>query len=65
MAVPLTVYYHVNFAQRVSYRGYDVTKFVTGLTRRGKKKTVRKAEHDHVLGISMGSDYGSVMERIE
>ena len=44
-----------DFAQRVSYRGYDVTKFLTGLTRLGNKKTVRKAEHDHVLGISMGS----------
>ena len=50
-----------DFAQRVSYRGFDVTKFVTGLTVRGKK-TVRKAEHGHVLGISMGS--GKLDERV-
>ena len=34
-----------DFAQRVSYRGYDVTHFLTG----------RWAEKDHVIGISMGS----------
>ncbi|KAL7532529.1 hypothetical protein ACHAXR_004689, partial [Thalassiosira sp. AJA248-18] len=36
-----------DFAQRVSYRGYDVTPFLTGAG----------AEKSHVLGISMGSGW--------
>jgi len=36
-----------DFAQRVSYRGYDVTPFLTGAG----------AEKSHVVGISMGSGW--------
>ena len=37
-----------DFAQRVSYRGYDVTKFLTGNG---------QARKEHVVGISMGSGW--------
>jgi hypothetical protein len=59
-----------DFAQRVSYRGYDVTKFLskkkttTTTTKKAKKKQKeerevreenRSEEEEHVVGISMGS----------
>ena len=50
-----------DFAQRVSYRGFDVTKFLIGKKRRkrgdkdAKMKKRRREGDEHVVGISMGS----------
>ena len=58
-----------DFAQRVSYRGFDVTKFLTS-TMKGKSKIygavhedafdgaiAEEQQHEHVIGISMGSGW--------
>jgi hypothetical protein len=58
-----------DFAQRVSYRGYDVTRFLINNNDNNNKKTKtknkakmgekeeesRSAADEHVVGISMGS----------
>ena len=58
-----------DFAQRVSYRGYDVTRFLINNNKKKKKTKNRKdkakkgekdeesrsAVDEHVVGISMGS----------